>query len=156
MLRASKPPRQQCRLFWTHFARLTPFRTRFWTLWLRSGLSEFNIYVISSELVFFVPFAQSCVCIVYYVRTWILAFDAELLSGGKTFFITNGQEHCFLAPAKLPRSVILNNLSINSSRLIKNRWNCTCSCGIHQKMAPHCQNLFTVQAVHAIQFFKRK
>ena len=46
MLWASKLPRQQWRLLWTHFFRLTPCRTRFRTLWLRYGLSEFNISVI--------------------------------------------------------------------------------------------------------------
>ena len=56
MLWASKPPPQQCQLFRMHFFRLTPFRTRFRMLWLRSGLSEFNVSVISSELDFFVSY----------------------------------------------------------------------------------------------------
>ena len=38
-----------------------------------------------------------------------LALDTELVTGGKTFLKTNGLEDCFLAPAKLPRSAILNN-----------------------------------------------
>ena len=61
------------RLFWTHFFRLTPCRTRFRALWLRSGLSKFIISVISSELDLFVPYTQSCICILFYVRTCIFS-----------------------------------------------------------------------------------
>ena len=73
ILWASKLPRQQWRLFCTHFFRLTPCRTRFRTLWLGYGLSEFNISVISSELDFFVPYTQSRIRILYYVRTCIFS-----------------------------------------------------------------------------------
>ena len=59
MLWASKLPRQQCRLFCKHFFRLTS---------CRSGLSEVNISVITSEIDFFVPYTQSYFRIIYYVR----------------------------------------------------------------------------------------
>ena len=39
----------------------------------KSGLSEFNISVISSELDIFVPYTQSCICLLYYVRTCIFS-----------------------------------------------------------------------------------
>ena len=73
MLWASKLPRQQWRLFCTHLFRLTPFRARFWTLWLRSGLNEFNIFLMSSQLDFLLPCTQSCINIVYYERTYIFS-----------------------------------------------------------------------------------
>ena len=38
-----------------------------------------------------------------------LAFNTDFVTGGMIFLKTNGLEHCFLAPAKLPRSAILNN-----------------------------------------------
>ena len=37
-----------------------------------------------------------------------LAVDSEFVTGG-SMLKKNGLEHCFLAPAKLPRSAILNN-----------------------------------------------
>ena len=37
-----------------------------------------------------------------------LALDTELVAGGRAFLRTR-LEHCFLAPAKLPRITILNN-----------------------------------------------
>ena len=48
---------------------------------LKSVLNEFNIFVISYEFYFFVPSTQSCIRIIYYVRTYISppAFDAELI-----------------------------------------------------------------------------
>ena len=39
----------------------------------------------------------------------LLAFDTEFVTGGRIFLKINGLEHCFLAPAKLPRTAILNN-----------------------------------------------
>ena len=111
MLWASKLPRQQWRLFCTHLFRLTPFRARFWTLWLRSGLNEFNIFLISSQLDFLLPCTRSCINIVYYERTYIFSLRRRTynLWVMESHFLTNAQEHFFLALAKLSRSVILNN-----------------------------------------------
>ena len=54
---------------------------------LDSGLVwvDGNISVISSELYFFVPYTQACIRIDFYVRKYILAFDAELISGEGIF-----------------------------------------------------------------------
>ena len=38
-----------------------------------------------------------------------LALDTELVTGGRTFFENQWAGALFLAPAKLPRSAILNN-----------------------------------------------
>ena len=67
------------------------------------------------------------------------------------FLKTNGKEHCFLAPAKLPRSAILNNF-VNKiiTAIQKSLKLLLYSRGTHQKMAPHCQNLFITQAVPTI------
>ena len=103
MLWASKLPRQQLRItiVWTHFLRLTPCWTRFRTLWLRSGQSKFNISVISSELGFFVPYTQSCICTLYYVRTCIFTFDAELRSGGRTIFENQWEGALLFSPGQI-------------------------------------------------------
>ena len=37
------------------------------------------------------------------------AFYTELITAGRAIFKTNGKEHCFLEPAKLLGSAILNN-----------------------------------------------
>ena len=53
-----------------------------------TGLSEFNISVISSELDFFVPYRILNRAIAFFIvlEHIFLAFDAELVSGGRTIF----------------------------------------------------------------------
>ena len=66
--------------------------------------------MISFELDLFVPSAQLCTRIIVYVRTYVFSLRHRTCSWWKDIFLkTNGLEHCFLAPAKLPLIAILNN-----------------------------------------------
>ena len=84
MLWASQFQRQQWRLFCTHYFRLTPCRTRFRTLCLRSVLSEFNI---SRDWLWTLDFflcriLNHTFALIFMDEHLFLAFDAELLMEG--------------------------------------------------------------------------
>ena len=101
---------------------------------LASGLSEFNISVISSELDFFVPYIQSCICILYYVRTCLFSLRRRTYKWRKgIFWKPMGRCIAFYPRPNYLAGPFWTISSIKSSRLFKDRWNCSCSCGTHQK-----------------------
>ena len=80
-----------------------------------------------------------------------VAFDAEHISGGRTIFENQWEGALLFSPGQ-----ITPQCHSKQFRQQNNHGYSSCSCGTHQKMTPHCQNLFRTQAVHAIQFFKWK
>ena len=111
MLWASKLSRQQWRLF----------RARILLGWLRVGLSfeRFDSVLIWINLTFQWPALTSislsltlnfALTLLFYVRRYVFSLRYRICNWLNDIFLkTNGLEHCFLAPAKLPRSAILNN-----------------------------------------------
>ena len=92
-----KLPRQQWRLFCTHFIGLTPCWTQFRTFWLSSGLNKCDISVTSSDLDFFVPHAA----LLFYVRIYVFSLRHRTCNWWKDIFENQWTGSLLFSPGQI-------------------------------------------------------